>query len=76
MQTACGVASDGLDVRSGIGSVEHVHIGRRHCERSKPPRLGAPHRRAIGGDIAKAPAMPQPANGQLSCCDVGKAKPP
>ena len=40
-----------------------------------PLRLGAAQRRATGGDIAKAPAMPQPANGQLFCCDVGKAKP-
>ena len=32
--------------------------------------------RAIGGDVAKAPAMPQPADGQLFGRDVGEAGPP
>ena len=59
-----------------IGGVEHVLIGRRHRERSKPLRLRAAQRRAIGGDIAKAAAMPQPANGQFGGCDVGEPEPP
>ena len=59
-----------------IGGVEHVHIGRRHRERGKPLRLLAAQRRAIGGDVAKAAAMPQPADGQLFGRDVGEAEPP
>jgi hypothetical protein len=75
LQASGGVAPDRLDVRTRIGGVEHVHIGRRHRERGKPLRLLAAQRRAIGGDVAKTPAMPQPADGQLFGRDVGEAEP-
>ena len=76
LQASGGVAPDRLDVRTRIGGVERVRIGRRHRERGKPLRLLAAQRRAIGGDVAKAPAMPQPADGQLFGRDVGEAEPP
>ena len=58
LQASRGVAPDRLDVRPGIGGVQYVHVRRRHRERGKPLRLCAAQRRAIGGDVAKAPAMP------------------
>ena len=76
LQASGGIAPGRLDVRTRIGGVEHVHIGRRHRERGKPLRLLAAQRRAIGGDVAKTPAMPQPADGQLVGRDAGETEPP
>jgi hypothetical protein len=75
LQTPGSVAPGSLNVRPGIGGVQHVHVGGWHCERREPLRLHAAQWCTVAGDVVKSPTMSQPADGQLITRHIGQTKP-